>query len=164
MSIDDERRFADEIGRYYARRFGMAPMTGRLLGWLMLCDPPEQTAAQLSEALGVSRSAVGAVVSLLEGWSYVQRSRVPGERAERIRLHPDVWTRALDDPSEYVEQAALARHGLEILGDVPPERRTRLLEVAALCDFLAQRRPALASEWRAYRDALRAAGELPSRD
>src|SRR6202020_2792749 len=43
MTVDDERRFADETGRYYARRFGMAPMIGRLLGWLMLCDPPEQT-------------------------------------------------------------------------------------------------------------------------
>jgi hypothetical protein len=164
MSIDDDRAFADETGRYYARRFGMAPMVGRLLGWLMLCDPPEQTAAELSDAMGVSRSAIGAVVSLLEGWSYIQRSRVPGQRAERIRLHPDVWTRALDDPSEYVEQAALARHGLEVLGDVPPQRRARLLEVAALCDFLARRRPVLAVEWRAYRDALRASGELPSTD
>lgn len=56
---------------------------------------------------------------------------------------------------------ALARHGLQALGDAPPARRARLLEKAAFSDFLIERMPALGVEWRARRDALRASGELP---
>lgn len=158
---NDEAAFADEAGRYYAQQYGMPPMVGRVLGWLMICDPPAQPAADLSQSLGVSRSAIGAAVSLLERWSYIQRVRVPGERAERIRLHPEVFTRSVENPQEYIDQAALARRGLALLGDAPAPRKARLLEAAAFADYLAERIPALAAEWRAHREDLRAAGELP---
>ena len=35
--------FADHAGRLYARRYGMAPMVGRLLGYLAICDPRQQS-------------------------------------------------------------------------------------------------------------------------
>src|ERR1035437_11115516 len=34
MPSDGEITFADHAGRFYARRFGMAPMVGRLIGYL----------------------------------------------------------------------------------------------------------------------------------
>ena len=40
MPRDEELLFADHIGRYYARQHGFPPMAGRLLGYLMICDPP----------------------------------------------------------------------------------------------------------------------------
>jgi hypothetical protein len=49
--------------------------------------------------------------------------------------------------------AALAREGLSLLTDAPPDRRRVLEDVAALGDFLAERMPALLDEWRAYRAA-----------
>ena len=33
----------------------MTPMAGRMWGWLLICEPPEQTAADLAEALQASR-------------------------------------------------------------------------------------------------------------
>ena len=56
---------------------------------------------------------------------------------------------------------ALAREGLEVLGDAPPARRARLMESVAFYEFLLERMPAVAAEWRARRDALRASGDLP---
>ncbi len=41
------------------------------------------------------------------------------------------------------------------------ERRAVLLEYAAFADFLVERLPLLEQEWRARREALRKAGELP---
>jgi DNA-binding transcriptional regulator GbsR (MarR family) len=46
-----EITFADHAGRLYARRYGTAPMVGRLLGSLMVCEPPEQSISELAEAL-----------------------------------------------------------------------------------------------------------------
>jgi hypothetical protein len=63
--------------------------------------------------------------------------------------------------SEYREQAELAREGLQVLADAPPERRAVLLELAAFADFLIERLPVLEQEWNAHREALRVADELP---
>jgi len=48
MPSDGEITFADHAGRFYARRFGMAPMVGRLIGYLAVCDPREQSISELA--------------------------------------------------------------------------------------------------------------------
>ncbi len=48
-----------------------------------------------------------------------------------------------------------------MLADAPPERQAVLLEWAAFADFLVERLPELEKDWKAHREALRAAGELP---
>ncbi|MBV2366020.1 MarR family transcriptional regulator [Streptomonospora nanhaiensis] len=164
MSKDDEVAFADHVGRWFAQQFGMAPITGRVLGWLMVCDPPAQTPAQLSAALSASRSSIGTAVAVLERLSYIQRYRPAGERVDRIRLDPEFGPRDLDAAQQYREHAAMTRQGLSALADTSPRRRARLLELAAFYDFLADRLPQVAAEWRSHRDALRASGELPTPD
>jgi hypothetical protein len=116
---------------------------------------------RIHEALRASPSAVGAAVDMLERFSLVRRTHAPGERSDRISINPDAGAQGLESPAEYGAMAALARHGLAVLRDEPPARRARLLEVAAFSDWLLARMPALAAEWNAHRDALRASGELP---
>jgi predicted ArsR family transcriptional regulator len=161
MATDAELAFADRFGRFFARQYGLPPVTGRLLGWLLICDPPEQTAAEIAEALQTSRSAVGGAIASLENQGMVRRTRAAGERADRVSFHPDADVQGLESPEEYGALLAMARHGLEVLRDAPPARRARLLWAAAFYEFLLERLPALAAEWRARRDALRASGELP---
>jgi DNA-binding MarR family transcriptional regulator len=161
MSIEDEMGFVDQAGRHFARQYGMPPMVGRVAGWLLICDPPEQTAGEIAEALQASRSAVANAVETLESFSFARRRRVPGERADRISVNPEAGAQAIESPAEFGAMAALVRHGLEVLAEAPPERRARLLEVRAFYDWLIERMPAIAAEWKARRDQLRASGELP---
>ena len=161
MPSRDELAFADQLGRFFARQYGIPPVTGRVFGWLLICDPPEQTAAEIAEALGTSRSAVGSAIASLENQALVVRTRAAGERADRIAFHPDAAVQGLESSAEYGALLALARRGLELLRDAPAARRARLLETAAFYEFLLERMPAMAAEWRARRDALRASGELP---
>jgi hypothetical protein len=155
----DQLAFADEVGGFFARQYGVPPVAGRVFGWLLVCDPPKQTIAELSDALRASRSAVSSAVSMLVAQSLVQRSRASGDRVDRIAVNPGYWEQGLQ-PEEYAALGALARRGIEALGDAPPARRALLLEMGAFADFLVERMPALAVEWVARRDALRAAGEL----
>ena len=162
MPTDAEITFADHTGRLFARRYGMAPMVGRLLGYLAVCEPREQSITELAEALLASRSAIAGAVSALENLGYIRRSRAAGERMDRVRIDL-TGPRAMGfDISEYREQADLAREGLEMLADASPGRRAVLLEWAAFADFLVERLPVLEQEWKARREALRAAGDLPS--
>jgi DNA-binding MarR family transcriptional regulator len=161
MASDEEITFADHTGRFFARRYGMAPMMGRLVGYLAVCDPPEQSIAELAEALLASRSAIAGAVNTLENLRLIQRSRAAGERMDRVRIDRSYIQTAAFDLAEYREQGELAREGLRMLADAPPERRALLLEWAAFADFTVERLPVLEREWKERREALRAAGELP---
>lgn len=154
--------FADHVGRFYARQYGFPPMAGRLLGYLLVCDPPQQTIDELSEALLASRSAVTGAVKLLENYQLARRTRAAGERMDRVSLNPASQQPQNFDSAIHKEHAALFREGLALLADAPPERRALLEEMVALSEFLSERLPALLGEWHAYRDELRASGKLPT--
>ncbi|WP_432868146.1 hypothetical protein [Microbispora rosea] len=46
---DQLLEWAERVAMYLARD-GVPPIAGRVLGWLMICNPPEQSAGQISEA------------------------------------------------------------------------------------------------------------------
>ena len=159
MPTDAEITFADHMGRFYARRFSFPPMVGRLIGYLAVCDPPNPTIGELAEALLASRSAIAGAVKTLETIHAAQRSRVAGERMDRVRITPQQSMQM--DVSEYEELRELAREGLEVLRDAPPERRAALLEMSAFADFLVEQMPRLSQEWETRRRALVESGDLP---
>lgn len=160
MPRDEEITFADHLGRFYARRYGFPPMVGRVLGYLLVCDPPDQSIAELSDALLASRSAVTGALDVLERLHAIQRSRAAGQRMDRVRVDLSSAQARGFDISEYQELADLAREGLEVLSDAAPERRATLMEMAEFADWLVERTRALRDEWEAHRETLRASGEL----
>lgn len=161
MPSDEEITFADHTGRFYARRYGMAPMVGRLMGYLAVCDPREQSISELADALLASRSAIAGAVNTLESLGLIRRSRAAGERMDRVRIDLSSPRATGFDISEYQEQSELAQEGLRLLADAPPERRAVLLEWAALSEFLVERLPALEQEWKERRAMVHAAGQVP---
>ncbi|MFC4113056.1 MarR family transcriptional regulator [Nonomuraea zeae] len=126
----------------------------RFRGNLFICRPPQQTIEELSKALLASRSAITGAVTLLAGHNVVRRSRSAGQRVDHVTLDP----RALDPAGfageTYREQAELARTALGLLDEGDTERRRMLDEGAAFYDFLAERLPALLTEWHAKRGTL----------
>ncbi len=161
MGRAEELEFANDLGRFYARQYSMPPMTGTVLGWLMICDPPEQTAAEMAEALGASRSAIGTAIGMLDTQRYLRRSKAPGDRRERISLYPTWNERSLDTPTEFFEMEQLGRRGLAALDGAPRARQARLLEAIAFSAFLRERTSRWADEWRERRQQLIDSGELP---
>ena len=162
MPSDAEITFADHMGRFYARRFSFPPMVGRLIGYLAVCDPPDPTIGELAEALLASRSAIAGAVKFLETTTHaVKRSRVAGDRMDRVRIDLSSPQSLGMDVSEYEELGELAREGLEVLRDAPPERRAALREMSAFADFLLEQIPRFQQEWEARRQALVASGDLP---
>ncbi len=161
MPTDAELTFADHMGRFYARRYAFAPMVGRLLGYLAVCDPPEQTIGELAEALLASRSAITGAVRALEAIHVISRSRSAGERMDRVRIDMSSAESMGMDVTEYEELGELAREGLQVLHDAPTERRAILLELSAFADFLVEEVATFQQNWTARRAALVDSGDLP---
>ena len=119
MPYDAQLIFADHVGRFYARQYAFPPMAGRLLGYLFVCDPPQPTIDELGEALLASRSAITGAVKLLEGYQIARRTRIAGERMDRVSLDPSSQQPQNFDSAVHVEHAALFREGLALLVDAP---------------------------------------------
>jgi DNA-binding MarR family transcriptional regulator len=161
VPTDAEITFADHVGRFYARRYGFPPMAGRLLGYLAVCEPPEQSIGELADALLASRSAIAGAIKFLEISHAIRSSRAAGERMDRVRIDMSSPQALGMDISEYEELSELAREGLEVLAAASAERRAILLEMSAFVDFLLEQIPRFEQEWKARRAALVASGELP---
>ena len=149
----DERlwRFVDATGTWAAKSYAMPQMTGRVLGWLLACDPPEQTAAQLAEALEASKGSISAATGQLVRMRLVDRLHIRGERADRFRLRPSAWDEQVRSDPGAEEARTLIALGLEALRDEPATRRARLEELDAFYAWWQGRMPALWEEWQEYK-------------
>jgi DNA-binding transcriptional regulator GbsR (MarR family) len=150
-TMDERLAYADRVAGVWAARYRVAPMTGRIAGYLFVCDPASQGIDELAAALQASRSAVVGGVKVLESRGLVRRTRSAGERADRVRIVFDE-TRGFD-PASYTEAAELAEAGLALVAESNLEQRTLLEETASLNAYLAERLPGLLDEWRAERGA-----------
>ena len=121
MPTDAEITFADHTGRFYARRYSFPPMVGRVIGYLSVCDPPEPSIGELAEALLASRSAITNALNVLENLKLIRRTRVAGERMDRVQIDMSSAESLGMDVSEYQELADLAREGLRVLDGASPE-------------------------------------------
>lgn len=155
MNKDAILIYSDHAARFYTRQYGFNPVAARLLGYLSVCDPMEQSINDLADALLTSRSAINSAVTMLENAHLIQRSRPAGSRVDLVNIDLDGATgsKAFDN-QEYAEQGNLAREGLELLKDAPPERRRVLEEIRNLSDFLVTEMPLLEEKWQKHRQAL----------
>jgi DNA-binding transcriptional regulator GbsR (MarR family) len=143
-------QFIDATGEWASRSYGIPPMTGRVFAWLLVCDPPEQTAAQLAEALSASKGAISGATATLVRARLVDRQRVRGERADRFRVRPEAWDDQVRDQGADEARALMAK-GLEALAGEPASRRERLEEADALFAWWQSRVPELLAEWQEYK-------------
>ena len=157
MATHAQLAFADHAGSFYAREYGFPPVTGRVLGYLIVCEPPQQTINELADALLASRSAITGAIRQLEGFHAVRRTRAAGDRLDRVSLDPSAVQPKGFSPAPYLEQAALTQEALALLEDAgaPPERRAVLEDAAAFYGFLAKDFP------RGARRVARAAADEP---
>jgi DNA-binding transcriptional regulator GbsR (MarR family) len=120
---------------------GLPRMAGRVLAWLLVADPPEQTLKEMGEALGVSKGALSPALHLLRRLGLVERVRRSGERSDRYSVRPEAWKRLLMEKARAMGlYREAAEKGLALL---PPEKGERLREMRRLYAFFEKALPEL---------------------
>ncbi len=131
---------------------GLVRMAGRVIGWLLICDPPEQTFNQLVAVLRASKGSISSVMQFLVTGGLVERFSRPGERRDYYRVQPGTWVDlARRQTSHYSAFVALTEQGLRLLDGAPAERRERLQEMHDFYDWLDRELPALWARWQRAR-------------
>jgi DNA-binding transcriptional regulator GbsR (MarR family) len=154
---EGESEFIEEMGQFLGS-YGMTPMAGRMWGWLLVCDPPEQTAAQIAEALQASRGAISGTARILATAGMIRRSTRRGDRKEYFSAPPEALDSMLASAGAvYRRLREIAERGLVATAEQSPGARARLEEFRDVVAFIEVEIPTVISRFLAARSADRTA-------
>jgi len=146
-------RFVEEIGLVFDR-LGHPRMLGRILGWLMVCDPPQQSSTDLARALAASKGTISTMTRQLVKLGLLQRAALPGDRKLYFQLQPRAMTGMFrQELAALTALRAATERGQRLLEGQPPELGARLHEVHHFCSFMERELPALLRRWESERCA-----------
>jgi DNA-binding transcriptional regulator GbsR (MarR family) len=151
----EEAEFVDRLGLFF-ELLGATRTMGRVYGWLLICDPPQQSLNQLADALSVSKASVSTVARQLQEGGMVERLPSPN-RQHLYRVTPGGFTNVMET------QLSLMRLGIEpaefalsVLGEDRADQRQRVEDFRDFCEFCTKDyRDELIRMWTDYRGRRR---------
>ncbi len=154
--MQDERqaemkRFVEEVGIFFEQA-GLPRMAGRILGWLMIAEPPHQTTGELGEALMASKGSISTMTRLLIRIGLIERISLPGQRRDCFRIKPGASYQLLKDSlAQTTAFRQLIERGLELIKGKAHVNRQWLEEMRDMYAFFEREFPALLERWEQER-------------
>jgi DNA-binding transcriptional regulator GbsR (MarR family) len=151
-----ERLLVEEYGLLF-EEMGGTRMEGRIMAWLLLAAPPEQSLTEIAQGLGVSKAAVSTSARSLLQSRAVERVSEPGQRGDYYRSIPGKLESVLH-LDHITSLGRLVDHSLVLVADRDQTQSnyTLLREMRDFIAFLEAEIPGLVSRWQAHREALQA--------
>jgi DNA-binding transcriptional regulator GbsR (MarR family) len=148
-----EDQFIEDMGLYFEEQ-GVTRMAGRMLAWLLICDPPEQTMPEIVARLGASKGAISTSARLLMQFDLVERISRRGIRADFYRIAPNFGDKVMGGAvKKFAAMRIITERGLALLRKNPPVQSEQLQDLHDIYLFLEERFPTLLAEWRAQRES-----------
>lgn len=129
-------------------RVGFPRMSGRIFGWLLISQPPQQSTGELAEVLQASKGSISTMTRLLIQIGLIERVSLPGERRDYFQIKPHAWSQMTKQRiSQIATFRELAEKGLGILGGTSADHRERLQEMRDIHAFWERELPMLDQRW-----------------
>jgi DNA-binding transcriptional regulator GbsR (MarR family) len=147
----EKKHFIEDVGLVFEEA-GLPRMAGRVLGQLLICVPPHQTADELGSALHASKGSISTTLRMLTQSGLVERFGMPGERRMFFRIKPGAWAEHMRrQMSQMTYLRELTERGLSLMATESPEHRQRLKEFRDLYAFFEKEAPALLERYERTR-------------
>lgn len=142
----EEMHFIEDIGLFF-EQMGMPRMAGRILGALLISDPPAQSITELSEKLKASKSAISIMARLLVEDGLIERVASPVPRRDFYRFKQGGWIIYMRQwLGLMAELHKITERGMALMNGKQPELQQRLQEAHDLFSFVEQEFPSLLEE------------------
>ena len=144
----DAAQFVEDLGLMMEQN-GHPRIAGRIIGWLLLSDPPHQSFGDLVEVLGASKGSISSMTRLLLEAGLIERFALPGERQTYFRIAPGAPARILRRQIRVVEEVSrIVERGLAIAEREAPETDAwRLREMRDFYRIASRRIPEFLAEY-----------------
>src|SRR5512136_1476428 len=117
----EEKHFVEDISLYF-EQMGMPRMAGRILGVLLIADPPAQSITEIGEKLKASKSSISIMARLLIEAGLIERVASPIPRRDYYRFKPGGWIKYMQQWLALMTGLhKVAERGLELMHDKPAE-------------------------------------------
>ena len=136
-----ELHFIEDIGLFF-EQMGLPRMAGRILGVLLICDPPEQSLTDICEAARASKASVSTMTRLLASSGLIEQVPSPIPRRDYFRYKSGGWLNFFRQRMEIM--AALhdiADRGFVLLEGKNPALKERLSEAHDIFEFVENEFP-----------------------
>lgn len=142
--------FVERFGEYWAST-GSQRIAGRIMGWLLVCDPPHQSAGEIVEVTKASKASVSIALRILLERGLIERIGVAGERSAFYRIRSATFTVEflIETQKKMTEMRQILEGGLSIFAEEPKERRRRLEFALDFYSFVESQLPELIDRWLA---------------
>lgn len=138
---DEKIQFVEKIGTFFETQH-LPRIAGMILGWLLICDPPVQSAKAIGESLGISKGSVSTTMRLLSEMGMVEKVGQVGIRGDFYRIHPQTGEHLLlARQREFINLHNLVNEGLELINSSDPAARQRLLDLSRMCGLAIEEIP-----------------------
>lgn len=87
-----QRQFVEEFSQLDS---AMPRAMGLILGYLLVCEPAEQTSPAMQAQLGLSAGSVSGMIGMLVDSGLVARIKKPGDRKWYYLIAKDSWQRTI---------------------------------------------------------------------
>ena len=143
---DERQRFIEDMALLFDKA-GHTRMQGRIIGWLMLAEPPHQTAGEIAAGLQASKASISTNIRMFVDFGVVERFTRPPERRDYYRLDEQAWARAVQRGFPLLAAFRdLAGRGLALVGE-RSEASARLEEMRAFYEFYERELRAALTRW-----------------
>jgi DNA-binding transcriptional regulator GbsR (MarR family) len=139
----EEMHFIEDIGLFF-EQMGMPHMAGRILGVLLISDPPAQSITEIAEKLKASKSSISIMARLLVENGLIERVASPVPRRDFYRFKPGGWIIYMRQWLGLMSALhQITERGMALMEGKTPELQQRLQEAHDLFSFIEQEFPAL---------------------
>lgn len=137
----EKQHFVEDTSLYF-EQFGLPRMAGRILGVLLICDPPDQSITDLCERLQASKSSISTNTRLLDEMGLIERVASPVPRQVYYRFAPGGWVTFMRMRMRlYGALHEVAERGLALLHADDPALRARLQEAHDMFSRIEEEMP-----------------------
>ncbi len=143
LSTIEETHFIEDIGLYF-ERLGMPRMAGRILGVLLISDPPAQSITEISEKLKASKSSISIMARLLTESGLIEKVPSPIPRRDYFRFKTGGWILYMQQWFDLMSGLhKITERGLALMEVKSDDLKSRLLEAHDLFSYLEDHFPSL---------------------
>ena len=135
-------------GRWWESVSGGSRTAGRMLGWLMVCEPAHQSSAEMTDALQASAGSISTQSRMLEAIGVLERVTFPGDRQTYYQLPIHVWVDLMWAEQDRLK--GLMRVAEKAEPAMPRERPDRVADLGRIAQFFIDEWPSLMERLTAY--------------
>ncbi|NQT48575.1 MAG: MarR family transcriptional regulator [Chloroflexi bacterium] len=150
----EERCFVEDVGLFFEED-GLPRMAGRVLGWLLICDPPYQSLGDLAEALTASKGSISTMTRLLVRVYLIERTSIPGMRRDSFRIRAGTDEMVKQSIARFAAMHQLSERGLKLVEGKNPQIREHLERIRDMSSFLEEHIPSMVEQWERDRKKVR---------